>query len=33
MKKGKERVKFITELFAKRFPQFPAMLADPVCDA
>lgn len=32
-KKGKERVKFITDLFAKRFPQFPALLEDPVCDA
>ena len=32
-KKGKERVKFITDLFAKRFPQFPASLEDPVCDA
>ncbi|CAL1161686.1 unnamed protein product [Cladocopium goreaui] len=31
-KKGKERVKFITDLFAKRFPQFPALLEDPVCE-
>mmetsp|Transcript_137034 Transcript_137034/g.324655 ORF Transcript_137034/g.324655 Transcript_137034/m.324655 type:complete len:402 (+) Transcript_137034:66-1271(+) len=32
-KKGAERVKYITELFAKRFPQFPAKLEDPPCDA
>ncbi|CAJ1331101.1 unnamed protein product, partial [Effrenium voratum] len=31
-KKGAERVKYITELFAKRFPQFPAKLEDPPCD-
>ncbi|CAE7491879.1 unnamed protein product [Symbiodinium sp. CCMP2456] len=32
-KKGAERVKFISDLFAKRFPQFPAHLDDPPCDA
>ena len=27
------QVKHITRLFAKRFPQFPAELPDPTCDA
>ncbi|CAE6970882.1 unnamed protein product [Symbiodinium natans] len=31
-KKGEERVKFISDLFAKRFPKFPAHLDDPPCD-